>query len=168
MDGDRALETLQGLCLGCGLCCNGTVFECVQVDPEEQRPFESVQLIRVADKVAVPLPCQKYLERRCSIYEQRPRRCKKFTCKLYDEVASGSLTSSGARARIEQIRELSGTIEQLLDWAPGSFSTTRFRSWAAAYAGGESAARKAFPQAFLKYGALRLLMERHFISPSAQ
>lgn len=161
-DGEQS-ETLQGLCLDCGMCCDGTLFECVELEPDERSGFESLVLIRVGEKVAVPLPCAMHRGRRCSIYEQRPVRCKKFTCKLYDGVASGNLSLSSAQGRVAEARRLFAIIEQLLGWESGSFSTTRFRTWAANYPGGESAARTALPQAFLKYGLLRVLMERHFI-----
>lgn len=162
-EGEQSARALQGLCLGCGMCCDGTLFECVELDREEQAPFTSLRLIRVGEKVAVPLPCAKHQQGRCTVYEQRPVRCQKFTCKLYDGLTEGSLSLSVAVKRISEARRLFELIEQLLDWVPGTFSTTRFRTWAADYSGGESAARKDFPQAFLKYGLLRLLMERHFM-----
>lgn len=75
------------------------------------------------------------------------------------------MSEADAAAPIGEARQLFQMLERLLGWLPGSFSTKRFRAWAAEYPGGESAARRAFPQAFLKYGVLRLLMERHFIHP---
>jgi hypothetical protein len=166
-DGEQSAGALQGLCLDCGMCCDGTLFECVELEPSEQQAFVSVTLIRVGDKVAVPLPCSKHRDKRCTVYEQRPIRCKKFTCKLYEGVAAGSLSYHSAQTRIADAQRLFAVIEGLLGWEVGGFSTTRFRTWAAGYDGGEAAARKAFPEAFLKYGLLRLLMERHFIPAPA-
>lgn len=165
MDGEQSVGTLQGLCLDCGMCCDGTLFECVEVEPAEQPAFVQVSLIRVGDKVAVPLPCAKHQGRRCAVYDARPSRCVKFTCGLYDGVAAGARSVEEAQARIAEARRLFAVIETLLAWSPESFSTTRFRTWAADYPGGEGAARRAFPEAFLKYGLLRLLMERHFMPP---
>lgn len=162
-EGEQPTETLHGLCLDCGMCCDGTLFECVEVAPSEQPAFHSLPLIRVGDEVAVPLPCPKHDNRRCTVYEARPSRCKKFTCKLYDGVAAGRWPVVSAQQRIAEARQLISAIEGQLGWESGRFSTTRFRTWAADYSGGEPAARRAFPQAFLKYGLLRVLMERHFI-----
>ncbi len=154
---------LHALCLHCGLCCDGTLFECVELEPAEQPPLASVALIRVGTEVALPLPCPKHEHRRCTIYDERPSRCRKFTCKLYDGVAAGTLSPDGARARIAEAQRLFSTIETLLGWEAGTFSTTRFRKWAADYPGGESAARNAFPGAFLKYGLIRVVTDRHFV-----
>lgn len=167
-EGEQPTGALEGLCLDCGMCCDGTLFECVEVSPSEQLTFRSLPLIHVGDEVAVPLPCPKHQQGRCAVYAERPGRCKKFSCKLYDGVAAGSLSVVSAEQRIAEARQLFSDIEVQLGWEPGSFSTTRFRTWAADYAGGERGARAAFPQAFLKYGLLRVSMERHFIpSPRA-
>src|SRR6187549_1361267 len=110
-EGEQSAGTLQGLCLDCGMCCDGTLFECVEIEPNEQPAFVSLPLIRVGGKVAVPLPCPKHCGGRCSVYEQRPSRCKKFTCKLYDGVVAGSLPLASAELRIAEARRLFSMIE---------------------------------------------------------
>lgn len=162
-DTHEQTQTLQSLCLSCGMCCDGTLFECVELEPDEYATFAASPLVAHDGRTAAPLPCVMHRARVCVVYERRPSRCKKFTCKLYEAVKGGAVSEADAVRPIAEARQLFQTLEKLLGWLPGSFSTKRFREWAAEYPGGEGAARRAFPQAFLKYGVLRLLMERHFI-----
>lgn len=160
-DEDTASD-LSALCFSCGMCCDGSLFECLELEPEEQRRFPTRSLVVLEGNVVAPLPCSQYRERLCGIYEQRPNRCRTFRCKLYEEVSTGVQTRVEAVHTIEQTGRLLSAIETELGWDPGSFSTSRFRSWAAEFEGGEPAARRAYPKAFLDYGRSRLLMTRHF------
>lgn len=158
-------DALQDLCLSCGLCCDGSLFECVEVEVEEQVAFEGVKLVMLDERPAVPLPCCKHEFRRCSIYEQRPARCVAFTCQLYRDVEEQRVPSTDAGARIAEVHALLRRIETRLGWEPGTYSTTRFRLWVSEYSGGEAQARRDHPLVLLDYGISRRLMERHFIPP---
>lgn len=160
-DGNTASDT-PPLCFTCGMCCDGSLFECLELAPEEQRRFPARSLVVLEGSVVAPLPCSQHCDRLCAIYERRPSHCRTFQCKLYEDVNTGAQTRAEAVLKIQQTRRLLSAIESELGWAPGSFSTSRFRVWASEYEGGEAAARRAYPKAFLDYGRSRLLMTRYF------
>jgi hypothetical protein len=168
MNESAAQLELHDLCLSCGFCCDGTLFECVELDPGEEATFDAVTLIRVGAKVAMPLPCNKHCSGTCTVYDRRPTTCSEFTCKLYDGVAAGSVNPQQADERISDARELCRQLENLLGWPARSFSTSAFRRWVREFPGGETEARRAYPQAFLKYGLLRVSLNRHFITSAAK
>lgn len=149
------------------MCCDGTLFECLELDPDERSRFVKNPFVVVSETVATKLPCCMHVGGVCTIYENRPSRCRKFTCRLYDAVAIGAMPSTEAQARVDELKALFDAIEGALGWSSGSFSTTRFRTWAAEFPGGEAQARQFYPSAFLKYGLSRILMDRHFIPPRA-
>lgn len=151
------------MCLDCGLCCDGTLFECAELEPHEEALFDGATLIRAGGKVALPLLCCHYQAGACSVYTQRPTTCSRFTCELYDSVAASHVDVSAAHERIAEIRRLCALLEGLLDWPPRSFTTARFRRWLTEFPGGETHARRAHPEALLKYGLLRVSLNRHFI-----
>lgn len=158
-------NVLEDLCLSCGLCCDGSLFECVEVEAEEQAAFRGVKLVMVDERPAVPLPCCMHVTRRCSIYARRPARCVTFTCQLYREVEEQRVAVVDAGARIAEVHALLRRIESRLGWEPGTYTTTRFRQWVADYCGGEAQARREHPLVLLDYGISRRLMERHLIPP---
>jgi hypothetical protein len=162
LEDDDTAPDATSLCFGCGMCCDGSLFECLELEPDERLRFPVRSLVVLDGNVVAPLPCTQHRDRRCVIYEHRPSRCRAFRCKLYEEVNDGVRTKAEAVLEIEQTRRLLNTIETELGWRPGSFSTSRFRKWAAEFEGGEAAARRAYPKAFLDYGRSRLLMTRHF------
>jgi hypothetical protein len=163
---DSKADTLHDLCLSCGLCCDGSLFEYVELEGEEREAFAGAKLVVVDDRPSVPLPCCRHEGRRCSIYARRPARCVAFTCQLYRNVEGQSVSSTDALERVREVHASLRRIEARLGWAPGTYSTTRFRKWAAEYAGGEAQARRDHPLALLEYGISRRLMERHFIPSS--
>ncbi len=150
------------------MCCDGTLFECLELDPDERSPFAKNPFVVVSETVATKLPCCMHVGGECTVYENRPSRCRKFTCRLYEAVEDGASSVFEAQTRIQELKGLFNAIESALGWASGSFSTTRFRAWAADFPGGEAMARQTHPSAFLKYGLSRILMDRHFIPPRAK
>jgi Fe-S-cluster containining protein len=87
---DRDLEAL---CKSCGLCCDGSLFGRVTLERGEVRVARTHHL-RVLQREgdrrdAFEQPCSA-LSRRdegcaCAIYTERPRSCRSFTCRLYDQ-----------------------------------------------------------------------------------
>lgn len=159
---DGLEQQLESLCLGCGMCCDGTFFECLALDQEERDIFYGLPLIAIEKDVGVNLPCVMHNGGRCCVYRNRPRRCVSFKCKVYVDVEAGTLQAPAAAERVSEFKRLVAELEADLGWSPGSFSTRRFRTWASEYPAGEERARKDHPEAFLKYGLTRLLFQRHF------
>jgi len=84
-------DDLAMLCQSCGLCCDGSLFGRVGLEPEEVEPARKMRL-RVLDggkgfeqacSALAPLEGERG-RRICSIYPARPRACCRFVCRLYE------------------------------------------------------------------------------------
>jgi hypothetical protein len=99
------------ICVGCGLCCDGTLFSHLGVIDESDlgRPLAAlgVKVIVEADPPVFELPCPAFDGHACGIYSlQRPRACGWFECDVSTAVGAGELPRPAARAIIESTRAL--------------------------------------------------------------
>jgi Fe-S-cluster containining protein len=77
------MTELEVLCVSCGLCCDGSLFGRVMFEPDELAPKKRLHLI--ASGRGFDQPCGALDEdRTCAIYDERPRACRRFICKLHD------------------------------------------------------------------------------------
>jgi len=99
------------ICVGCGLCCDGTLFSHLGVIDESDlgRPLTAlgVRVIVEADPPVFELPCPAFDGHACTIYTlQRPRACGWFECDVSVAVAAGEMSRAEARAVIDATRLL--------------------------------------------------------------
>ena len=98
------------------MCCDGTMFQIVRMQPGEV-PSELGKLglkIRCRDgEYYMEQPCSALVEKRCTVYEKRPVRCRLFNCQQLGRVECGESTESEAmaliietRAEVERVRGL--------------------------------------------------------------
>jgi Fe-S-cluster containining protein len=81
-DGDAAR-----LCASCGICCDGSLFGRVDLETDAIETARKKKLRVVAGGRAFEQPCSAHAgahgaERACAIYDERPRACRKFVCRL--------------------------------------------------------------------------------------
>jgi hypothetical protein len=93
------------ICVGCGLCCDGTLFSHLGVTDESDLglPLRSlgVEIVAEADPPVFALPCPALHRGVCTVYHlQRPRACGWFECDVSTAVAEGALARDEARAII--------------------------------------------------------------------
>jgi Fe-S-cluster containining protein len=104
------------LCAACGMCCDGTMFQIVRMQPADS-PAELGRLgmkMRCRDgEFLMEQPCAGLRERRCTIYEKRPTRCRLFNCQQLGRVERGVATEAETmglivetRARVDAARAL--------------------------------------------------------------
>lgn len=86
------------LCRACGLCCDGTLFGLVRL-----QPGEAVALVQLGGG-SLPQPCPALKGVLCSIYEARPSACRAFDCLLLAAWREGEVTLAEAEATIAQAR----------------------------------------------------------------
>ena len=101
------------LCQACGLCCNGVMFHRVRLQPgDSARALEALglKLKRKQGEEFLRQPCSAHSEMKCSIYLQRPERCRLFECRQLQRVAAGELTEAAA---LENIRDVQRRVAQL-------------------------------------------------------
>ena len=102
------------------MCCDGVMFHTVRLQPSDM-PKElaglGIRLKRKHGHRCILQPCPAYREAQCSIYAQRPERCRVFECRQLRGVAAGEITEAAALARIRDAREQVGKLNALLERA---------------------------------------------------
>src|SRR3954454_11287224 len=84
-----AIEAELGtLCRACGLCCDGSLFGCATLEPQEVHDARQRRLHVLPRGNAFEQPCSALTTSEsgygCSIYPDRPGSCRAFTCRLYE------------------------------------------------------------------------------------
>lgn len=100
-------DAAASICVGCGLCCDGTVVTHLAVADESDLgwPLRSlgVELIVAADPPVFALPCPAVHDGVCTVYAQhRPHACAQFRCALLRAVDDARTTPEAARAVIAE------------------------------------------------------------------
>lgn len=90
---------LDNICFDCGLCCNGTIFDKVRVEGGDDLILPCINLTN---------------ENKCSIYENRPERCKVFECKILWAYKQDKITRVNALQLIEDTKNGIVTRDQFL------------------------------------------------------
>ena len=108
---------LARLCQSCGLCCDGSLFGRVvlQSDEIERARKHRLRVLARGDGFEQPCPALgtpgAVGERRCTIYRERPRSCRQFTCKLYERQRAEGGPIEASLAAVKRIRDLVGALE---------------------------------------------------------
>jgi len=118
------------VCIGCGMCCDGTLLTHLAVSDESDlgMPLRAlgVELITAADPPVFALPCPAVAHGVCTIHQlHRPRACAQFECQLSRAVLDGVVDPDAARSIIAITLEVRDEVsagrrppadlEQLLD-----------------------------------------------------
>ncbi len=102
---NKAPEAEQKICVGCGFCCDGTLFIHAVLKPGERTTVpEKImeQVFNEGEKDYFWLPCG-YFSQRCTIYESRRADvCGSYRCQLLRDFAGGKITLEEA---VEVVRE---------------------------------------------------------------
>lgn len=110
--------TASRLCAACGMCCDGTMFQIVRMQPGEV-PAELGRLglkIRCRDgEYYMEQPCSALRKNICTVYEQRPVRCRLFNCQQLGRVKQGETTESEALAVILETRAMVERVKNLIE-----------------------------------------------------
>lgn len=105
------------LCTACGMCCNGVLFEIVRLQPQDSvKELEKLgmQINRRKTQPYFKQPCRFLNECTCTIYEQRPTRCRRFECLQLKLLAEGEITEAEAAAKIAEAKAQVQCIKDLL------------------------------------------------------
>ncbi|MEO6740295.1 MAG: YkgJ family cysteine cluster protein [Chthoniobacteraceae bacterium] len=115
MNSEPAQAVAARLCADCGLCCNGALFDRVILQPADRPRALAALGLRIKKKTFFNQPCTALCGTRCTIYADRPERCRLFECRQYRDVAAGTVTADAASARIGEAKRQIATVEVLLD-----------------------------------------------------
>lgn len=109
------------LCLACGLCCDGTLFDGVQLEPgDDPKHLKSlglpVTISRARQPVArFPQPCAALCaDRTCRLYPDRPRQCRVFECGVFKAASAGRIDGATALRLVKRARHHAAQVRRLL------------------------------------------------------
>lgn len=99
----------QELCVGCGFCCDGTLFRYAELQKEElpRVPEKIIKALFIEkEEDYFRLPCG-YFSSKCTIYDEtRPSVCGIFRCQLLKDFAAGKVDFDEARRIIADAAQM--------------------------------------------------------------
>ena len=115
------MESAEQLCLACGLCCDGTLFDLVKLEAsDDAQKMKALGLPVTISRGKVPVarfpqPCAALCaDRSCRLYAERPWQCRVFECGVFKEAKAGRITYATALRRVQQGRRRADQVRRLL------------------------------------------------------
>lgn len=115
-------QTGQDLCKQCGLCCDGTLFNTVPVDPATEHLFTRINMNPHGGCEQL-LPCGS-----CKIYEKRPQGCRSFKCGVLKDFEKGNLKYKEAQKIINDVKKVIAVPDDYRV-PPKAKTIEAFRNW---------------------------------------
>ena len=115
MDLPEETTAPQSLCLSCGICCDGTLFDTVPLKPADFLPpleAAGIKIQKGKKEGFFSQPCAAFRQNCCQVYHDRPTNCRKYRCKLLKKYESGEISQADAQQRIKRARELKKMLEE--------------------------------------------------------
>jgi uncharacterized protein len=118
MSAEDFTEAASRLCTACGMCCDGTMFQIVKMQPGDC----AAELGRLGLKVRsrggefhMEQPCAALKELKCTVYEKRPTRCRLFHCQQLRLMETGETTEAEALNLIHETRAQAAQVRDLIE-----------------------------------------------------
>lgn len=93
------------LCLSCGMCCDGSMFQVVKLFEGEADRLEG-RLELSTDRVHALQPCIALKsDKCCKVYEDRPKICRAYRCLALSGLESGAMTPAEAQGLVDEVLE---------------------------------------------------------------
>ena len=111
------MKAVDQLCPNCGLCCNGVLFSDVELragDDAKRLANLGLSLAKKGGKLAFAQPCECFDGKLCTIYADRPKRCRTFECGLLKRVQDGELDADVALTTIALAKRQAEKVRVLL------------------------------------------------------
>jgi uncharacterized protein len=101
------------LCLSCGFCCDGTLFNRVPL-AEGDDPSLRARLRVLDGQHHGVQPCPALEGVVCQVYEKRPLACRRYRCLLLEARDAGEVSLEGAVQIVEQTKALRAVLADSL------------------------------------------------------
>lgn len=107
------------LCLACGLCCTGLLFDIAPLEADELDRAErlGLPLARTPHRDGFALPCPRQRGSACTVYAERPRICASYACGLLRAYRAGAVDPREALERVARLKALADEVRKA-DRAP--------------------------------------------------
>ena len=112
MEHDPASKSSE-LCLSCGICCAGILHAEVRLENDEIALATQHRLPLIGSN-AFSLPCPSHTGADCSIYLNRPARCRSYECDSLKRFLQGTVSFEEATAWVHRAKELIHAIYQYM------------------------------------------------------
>jgi hypothetical protein len=173
MDANVSSSLASDLCLSCGMCCNGTLFNYAPLNDGEHETVVRLEISSrsevAKDKTSFSLPCSRLDGARCTCYgEGRPAICGDYACKLLVSLVDGTTPFAEAQKLVIRTREISDRVRKQLesevenDGRQSIFQLTRALSKRMNAAPDPRTFRRERGELFLGLATLRMSLESHF------
>ncbi len=103
---------ISSLCQACGVCCDGTIFSGVDVDPDTTTEVRH-RLKMVEGQSSLQIPCVHLAGTRCGVYEIRPSSCRAYECKQVKDHRSVGGSIAARLETVLTIRALSHRLREV-------------------------------------------------------
>ena len=168
---DQATRDGSDLCTHCGLCCDGTLFVRMRIEPEEVIAATRAGLEVVVGEGAArgSQPCPSLEDRCCTIYPARYAVCRRYRCMLLGRLGAGTVDRATAFARVAEAQRMRTAARSaaILAGAP-DFSIAANRRPGAWQPPRDPEARRVTAAAHLAGAALALYLAKHFHAGQAE
>ncbi len=111
----------QQLCLECGLCCDGTLFDLVKLEKgDDAAKLKALGLPVKTSRgkepvVRFPQPCAALCaDRTCKLYADRPWQCRVFECGVFKDAKAGRVSVATAQRQVRQAVRRANKARKLL------------------------------------------------------
>lgn len=149
----------EDLCTNCGMCCDGTLFAYVEVAEDERAAVQQLFTLHAGTEGPIfHQPCSYNRDRKCTVYDDRPRTCRAYRCKTLSALRSGEIEAPEASRRVVETQRALAGIRPLLQDGE-TISNARTRRAAAAADPERPSADMPF---ILKLTALDMMLDRYF------
>jgi len=108
---------MTNICIGCGMCCDGTMFGSVCLsdgDSADQLRSSGIEVTVAGDTTSFGQPCAAFRSGQCMVYEQRPSVCQGYRCLLLRRFEANEVSRSEALALIAQTMALRDRVRSAL------------------------------------------------------
>src|SRR5262245_42744441 len=105
----------QLLCSCCGLCCDGTLFDTVPLDVSDTIKRLSSAGVHIQPQQHFEQPCGAYWPGRCTVYHNRPQKCRIYRCKLLQQFSNQEINRSQAQEIIGRLVQMRDQMAQQLE-----------------------------------------------------
>jgi len=161
----------ESICIGCGLCCDGTLHATATVQPPDEARVTAagLEIGEERGRRFFRQPCPHFSHGSCSIYSARPGVCRTYRCALLENLEAGKIGESDAREKIATAKGLVAAVRKI----DADAVTPPQRTALAARLNAElreldGAERERAAKALLQIAMLEYLLNQHFLKKKDQ
>lgn len=158
------------LCLGCGICCDGTLFSRVVLkegDDAVRLRSHGFTIQQRDEESFFSQACHGFSNGCCTVYDDRPRTCRRFSCDLYRRHEAGEVGEEAALRAIRTTTELRDRVRtELLEVLDDTSITSvhELQVMLAERVADGRVSTETHTQLMLDLGSLDFMLRRHFWS----